>query len=155
LTLTTVEDGPPASRKPLLIMAGIIIALIIIAAVGVVFSSTSETGGDAGPTSVDEMDVVISIHDYKYRPAIISVPRGATVSWFNDDKVDHTATDKGGHWDTQIIHGGESKTLTLNAPGTYTYYCTLHPYMTGEITVRQQAVDATPAASDNPSTPVQ
>jgi len=152
-----VEDEPQRSRKPLLIIAGVFLALIVIAIIGVLMSSTSESGdADPGPTSVDDTDIVIGIRNYKYNPSIISIPRGATVTWLNDDRVNHTATAKNSEWDSTIIHSEESQSLKFNAPGTYNYYCTIHPYMTGTLTVRTEGpptpsptVDATPTPTHN------
>lgn len=152
-----MEPEPKPSRKPILIIAGVILALIVIGVIGVMMSSTSESGdADPGPTSVDDMDIVIGIRNYKYNPSIISIPRGATVTWLNDDKVDHTATAKNSEWDSTIIHSEESKTLKFTSPGTYNYYCTIHAYMTGTLTVRTEEaptateqVDATPTPTHN------
>jgi plastocyanin len=147
LTLVTPEpeDQPKPSRKPILIIAGVILALIAIGIIGVEMSSTSESGdSDPGPTSVTDMNIVIGIRNYNYNPRIISIPLGATVTWLNDDKVDHTATEKNGVWDSTIIHSEESQTLQFDTPGTYNYYCTIHPYMTGTLTVRR---DGTPTQS--------
>lgn len=141
--------SPKPSRKPILIIAGVILALIVIGIIGVLMSSTSNSGdADPGPTSVDDIDIVIGIRNYQYNPRIISIPRSATVTWLNDDQVDHTATDKNAAWDSTIIHSEESETLTFNTPGTYNYYCTIHPYMTATLTVRQ---DGTPTATPSPS----
>ena len=136
--MTDTPEATP-SRKPLLIIVGVILALIVIGIVGVEMSSTSESGdSDPGPTSVDDTDIVIGIRNYKYNPSIISIPRGATVTWLNDDKADHTATDKNSAWDSTIIHSEESQALQFNTPGTYSYYCTIHPYMTGTLTIRTE-----------------
>jgi plastocyanin len=160
-----VDDAPPPeqkrSLKPVLIIGGVIVGLIVVGIVGVAMSSTSDTAdSDPGPTSVTTGDVLISVLDYKYNPKVISVPRGASVAWLNNDKVDHTATDKAGQWDSTVIHSEESQTVKLDTPGTYQYYCTIHPYMTATITVRtdppatptataRASVDATPTASHN------
>ena len=81
--------------------------------------------------------MTIDIHDFAYHPGNVSVPRGAEVTWLNDDKQDHTATEKDhAAWDTQIIHSGEPFTIRFDTPGTFKYYCTIHPYMVGTLTVR-------------------
>ena len=150
--MTTEEPQAPQeprpSRKPILIIAGIILALIVIAVIGVMMSSTSESGdADPGPTSVTDLAIVIGIRNFQYNPRIISIPRSATVTWLNDDNVDHTATDKDAAWDSTIIHSEESETLTFDTPGTYNYYCTIHPYMTATLTVRQDGTPTTPTPS--------
>jgi plastocyanin len=134
----TQDAGERRSRWPIAIVIASVLVLIGTFALGVHYSSTSETGGDSSaPTFVDSMDVLISIHDYKYAPAIISVPRGAEVTWVNDDKAPHTATERESAWDTQVLSEGESKTITFDSSDTYNYYCTIHPYMAGSISVRK------------------
>ena len=136
-----MEEPEPrrSSRKPIAIVVGAIVAMIVVAFIGIQFSTTNDDSGDAsaGPTSVNDSQVTIDIQGYAYRPSNISVPRGAQVTWLNDDNQDHTATGKDdASWDTQIIHNGLSKTIELDSPGTFTYYCTIHPYMVGTLTVR-------------------
>jgi plastocyanin len=134
------EDEPKrSSRKPIAIMLGAIVVMIVVGFIGIQFSTTSNGSGDesASPTSVNDSQVTIDIQGYAYHPSNISVPRGAKVTWLNDDNVVHTATEKGNAaWDTQIIHSGESKTIEFDSPGTFRYYCTIHPYMVGTLTVR-------------------
>jgi plastocyanin len=132
-------EPKPSSRKPILILAGAFVAMFVVGFIGIQFSTTSSEGGDesAGPTSVDDLGVTIDIHGFAYHPSNVSVPRGAQVTWLNDDNADHTATEKDhAAWDTQIIHGGEPFTIQFDTPGTFQYYCTIHPYMVGTLTVR-------------------
>lgn len=130
------EPAPKRSRWPVIIVVVAMVVLIVTFAVGVRFSSTSDTSDSTQPTSVDTLDVVIDIIDFKYRPADISVPRGAEVTWVNDDKAPHTATERNSQWDTGVLSEGEGVLIRFSRPGTYEYYCTIHPYMTGKIRVR-------------------
>jgi plastocyanin len=140
LNLISVEEPRRrSSRKPIAIIVGAIVAMIVVAFVGIQFSTTSDGSGDegAGPTSVNDSQVTIDIQGYAYHPSNISVPRGAKVTWLNDDNQDHTATEKdNGSWNTQIVHNGQSETIEFDSPGTFAYYCTIHPYMVGTLTVR-------------------
>ena len=134
----TDEPEPKRSHWPIIIVVVSIIVLAVTAVVGVHFSSTSGSApASIQATSVDTMHVTIDISSYEYRPGNLSVPRGATVTWVNDDKVAHTATEKSsGSWDTQVIHEGESVSINFDKPGSYTYYCSIHPYMSGVLVVR-------------------
>ena len=130
------EFAPKRSRWPVIIVIVAMVVLIATFAVGVRFSGTSGTTDSTQPTSVNTLDVVIDIIDFKYRPADISVPRGAEVTWVNDDKAPHTATERNSQWDTMVISEGEGVLIKFSRPGTYEYYCTIHPYMTATIEVR-------------------
>jgi plastocyanin len=77
-----------------------------------------------------------------YVPAKTIVKAGETVTWKNDDTAIHTATSgkdatPDGRFDTSLVSPGQgSKPITMpNEPGQYPYFCTLHPWMEGTITV--------------------
>jgi plastocyanin len=77
-----------------------------------------------------------------YVPAETTVKAGETVTWTNDDTAIHTATSgkdatPDGKFDTSLVSPGQSsKPIAMpNEPGEYTYFCTLHPWMIGTITV--------------------
>src|ERR687894_25138 len=81
-----------------------------------------------------------------YDPDELTVAAGSEVTVTNDDTLPHTVTSGTGptdpnsaqSFDTSLINGGESATLSLAqvAAGQYDYYCMVHPYMTGKLTVQ-------------------
>jgi len=76
-------------------------------------------------------------YSYCFSPVGVSIPAGASVTWTNRSTAPHTVTADGGAFDsgsTDIAPGG-SYTHTFTAPGTYSYHCNLHSYMTGTVTV--------------------
>ncbi len=75
-----------------------------------------------------------------YQPASVTVKKGATVTWTNQDTVRHDVTpDEDGEAfkGSQLLPQGESYSHTFNEPGTYTYHCSPHPHMTGSVTVTE------------------
>jgi plastocyanin len=77
-----------------------------------------------------------------YVPAETTVKAGETVTWKNDDTAIHTATSGNdatpdGKFDTSLVSPGQSsKPIAMpNEPGEYPFFCTLHPWMIGTITV--------------------
>jgi nitrite reductase (NO-forming) len=112
--------------------------------------SMNENDGDnATPTSHEISIVEGSVNPSSaifYDPSPATVKRGDTVIWINDDSVPHTSTSGtlGGEeqtgissFDTGIIGPDRSSSeIVIDAePGTYDYYCTLHPYMIAQLTV--------------------
>jgi plastocyanin len=78
----------------------------------------------------------ITIKNFAFSPASITVAPGATVTVTNSDSVAHTVTSKTGGFDTGDIQAGQSQTFTApNKAGSYPYICTIHQYMTGTLTV--------------------
>ena len=87
----------------------------------------------------------VTISEFAFSPATLTVTAGDTVTWTNEDPVVHTSTSATGAWDSGDLAQGESFSVTLTTPGTFDYVCTPHPSMTGRITV--QAAPATPGGS--------
>jgi nitrite reductase (NO-forming) len=73
-----------------------------------------------------------------YSPSTITVVIGVnnTVTWINKDNAPHTVTATGGNFDSGNLNSGQTWTHTFTTPGTYTYRCTYHPWMTGTIIVK-------------------
>jgi plastocyanin len=78
--------------------------------------------------------VQVTIGNLEYSPAEMKAKVGDTIVWVNKDFVDHTATMRGG-WDV-AIEADKSARLVLKKPGTFDYYCRVHPNMTGKIIVQ-------------------
>lgn len=77
----------------------------------------------------------LSMQNFAYQPANIQVRAGTTVTWTNQDNVPHSITFKNGMQDSGLLNQGQSFRYTFNAPGTYQYYCSVHPYMVATVTV--------------------
>ena len=74
--------------------------------------------------------------DFFFTPNRIQVPVGTTVSWQNNGASVHTATDSKGAWDTGDVNPGETASVTFDTAGTYTYNCSPHPWMIGQVIVQ-------------------
>jgi plastocyanin len=81
----------------------------------------------------DASQVVIKA--FKYEPQAIKVAAGTTVTWTNKDPEPHTVVDKGGKFRSAALDTGDTFSFTFNDPGTYTYFCSLHPHMVGTVEV--------------------
>ncbi len=76
-----------------------------------------------------------TIKNYAFAPVSLTVKAGAHITWTNRDTTAHTATADQGAFDTQTINPGQSGTINFKRPGTYTYHCAFHAFMTGTIKV--------------------
>lgn len=86
----------------------------------------------------------VSIVDFAFRPASVTVPVGATVTWTNTGMAPHTTTSSAGGWDSGRLTSGQSFSFTFSRAGSFNYMCEIHPQMLGTIVV--QAAAAAPAA---------
>jgi plastocyanin len=117
---------------------------LLAAAAGIAFagcgggsSSTTNTTTTSSTTARASGSSGVSIKDFKFAPATLTVDGGTRLTVTNDDSTAHTATaDAGGAFDTGTIDTGASKTFTLEKPGRYAYHCSIHPFMHGTIVVR-------------------
>ncbi|HET9520267.1 MAG TPA: cupredoxin family copper-binding protein [Candidatus Limnocylindrales bacterium] len=99
-------------------------------------------------------DESVAIAGFAFDPAAVTVSVGDTVTWTNGDGVGHTATADGGAFDTGTIAGGGSDSVTFSAAGTFAYHCTIHPAMTGTVTVQAAAGGAGGSTATTPPTDV-
>jgi amicyanin len=77
----------------------------------------------------------MNMQNFAYQMANIQVRAGTTVTWTNQDSVPHSITFKNGMKDSGLLSQGQLFSYTFNTPGTYQYYCTVHPYMVATVTV--------------------
>jgi plastocyanin len=77
----------------------------------------------------------MNMQNFAYQMANIQVRAGTTVTWKNQDSVPHSVTFKNGMKDSGLLYQGQSFSYTFNTPGTYHYYCTVHPNMVATVTV--------------------
>jgi plastocyanin len=95
--------------------------------------------GNAVPTSEAIMageDRAVSIKDFKFEPATLTVEVGQAVTWTNADSTAHTTTGDKKEWDSGSLGNAKSFTHTFTAPEKYTYACAIHPNMKGTILVQ-------------------
>jgi len=90
----------------------------------------------------------VTIADFAFTPAQITIDEGDTVTWTNKGPTAHSATAPDGSFDTGIFPAGQSRSQTFNDAGTFSYICTPHPNMHGTIVVRaSQSGGDTPDSS--------
>ena len=78
---------------------------------------------------------VVEIRDLQFTPATVTVHVGETVEWrFDDDGLYHHVQADDGAFDSEIVGEGVFE-VVFDEPGTYTYACSIHPYMTGTVVV--------------------
>lgn len=78
----------------------------------------------------------VTIEDFAFVPGNLEVPIGAAVTWTNRDSAPHDATARNGDWKTTRLSDNESDTLTFTSPGTFDYYCSIHPSMKARLVVK-------------------
>ncbi len=80
---------------------------------------------------------VVTIDNFMFTPMELTIPAGATVTWINKDDVPHTVVSVDHKFKSQALDTDEKFSFTFSDPGTYGYFCSLHPRMTGKIIVNK------------------
>jgi len=107
-------------------------APVLIAMLFLLPGSRSLAANDQGAGANAE----VNIDNFVFGPQTITVPVGATVTWTNKDDIPHTSVSTEGVFKSKVLDTDEKFSYTFTKAGTYPYYCTIHPKMTGKIVVR-------------------
>ena len=80
----------------------------------------------------------VTINNFAFSPAILSVAPGTKVTWTNKDEEPHTVTsaDGGKTFKSPALDTDDKFSFTFDKPGTYKYFCSIHPHMVGTIIVK-------------------
>jgi plastocyanin len=78
----------------------------------------------------------VKIDNFSFGPQTITVPVGATVVWTNRDDIPHTSVSTEGVFKSKVMDTDEKFSYTFTKAGTYPYFCSIHPKMTGQVVVQ-------------------
>ena len=83
-------------------------------------------------------DAQATIDNFTFSPPVLTVAPGTKVTWTNRDDIPHTVTDADHPKDIKSppLDTGDSYSRTFTTPGTYRYFCSLHPHMQGTVVVQ-------------------
>lgn len=122
-----------------------IILILVISGIGtyLLFKNNQKTL-DSSETAIENSESSVTIEDFGFITATITIKKGATITWTNKDSVNHMVasnphpvhTDLPG-FESQILAPGESYSFTFDKVGTFGYHCHLHPSMRGTVIVTE------------------
>jgi plastocyanin len=84
----------------------------------------------------DQAAAEVKIDNFIFGPQTVTVPAGTTVTWTNSDDIPHTAVSTDGAFKSKVMDTDEKFSYTFTKAGTYPYYCSIHPKMTGMVVVK-------------------
>ncbi|MFJ7244409.1 cupredoxin domain-containing protein [Kitasatospora sp. NPDC098652] len=123
--------SPVTSVRLRCAVAGALLTLTL----GACSSSHSASPGGAGGSAASS-GTRITIKNFQFQPADLTVPPGQSVTVVNEDSTAHTVTADDKSFDTKTINGGASATFTApSTPGSHPYICSIHQYMHATLTV--------------------
>jgi plastocyanin len=108
-------------------LAVVVLVLAILFAGG----TGSRVNAQLAPPAIE-----VKIDNFSFGPAAISVPAGTTVTWTNRDDIPHTVVSDDKVFKSKVLDTDEKFSYTFSKPGTYPYFCSVHPKMTGKVVVQ-------------------
>jgi len=109
------------------------VAVVVIAAI-VVLARTSSVSVKAQQQAAATPEV--KIDNFSFGPTTLTVAAGTTVTWTNRDDIPHTVVSTEGAFKSKAVDTDEKFSYTFAKPGTYAYFCSIHPKMTGKVVVQ-------------------
>ena len=93
--------------------------------------ATSTPPPPAVPAGAAEVGIV----NFKFTPATVTIKVGGTIDWTNHDDIGHTVSFAGQGINSKVLQRNDRFSHTFDTPGTYTYICSIHPFMHGTVVV--------------------
>ncbi len=106
-------------------------ALLLLLAGVVAFSNKKARAGSQNSTPNE-----VKIDNFNFTPTTLTVAAGTTVTWTNSDDVPHTVVSDDKVFKSKVLDTDEKFSYTFTKPGTYPYFCSVHPKMTARIVVQ-------------------
>jgi plastocyanin len=135
-------------RRLYYLVALSILALLVFVPTALAWQNQQQGAmGSSTPNSTS-----VSIEDFYFEPSEAAIQPGDTITWTNEGNHPHTVTADDGSFDSGTLQPGESYSHTFQSPGMVPYHCSIHPFMTGSVSVGQSGGGTAPSTSQ-PSMP--
>ena len=125
-----MQDWKMQQRRTIRIIGTAAAVLSLILASGRLVPRTVAAGQDPSSTNV------VAIDNFTFTPTELTIPAGTQVTWINKDDVPHTVVSVDHKFKSRALDTDEKFSFMFQTPGTYEYFCSVHPKMTGTITVK-------------------
>ena len=112
----------------------VILPLLLLVVIGAIASHHSLSKADDMATDATS---TVSIINDSFKPDSLTVKAGTKVSWTNKDDDPHTVTSERPLFDSKGLALGDSFSFVFSKPGTYKYYCKVHPFMKAVVVVTE------------------
>ncbi len=103
----------------------------LVVALGLAGCSLYGGGPGGGPVLTSDVE----IRSMSFQPASVQVTVGTTVTWTNNDGINHTVTSDTGVFDSGAMPDGDTYSYTFNTVGSFPYHCAIHTMMRGSVVV--------------------
>jgi plastocyanin len=109
----------------------------VVCAFAMTFGLAAGSSVDSVPGKASAGDSQVKIDNFTFAPNEIVVPVGTTVRWVNRDDIPHTVvSDDKTTFKSKALDTDDNFSYTFSKAGTYSYFCSIHPKMTGKVVVQ-------------------
>jgi plastocyanin len=108
--------------------------LIAIGSLALILTVVLRSGNAAGQNA--QVQPEIKVDNFTFSPETLTVPANSTVIWINKDDVPHVIASTDGLFRSKGLDTDDHYSFKFTKPGTYNYFCAIHPKMTGKIVVQ-------------------
>ena len=114
------------------VSTGAFVAALVLGLAGLgVGPGTVSVNAQAKPETMD-----VKIDNFSFGPPELTVTAGTTITWTNRDDIPHTVVSPDKVFKSKVLDTDERFSFTFNTPGTFLYFCSIHPKMTGKVVVQ-------------------
>ena len=114
--------------------AVVVFACATLSTIGLLAAARADTGSPSSGEPSGQA-VVVTIDGFAFKQSTITVTTGTVVTWVNRDDMPHTVREAKKAFASPVLDTGDRFSHRFTAPGTYEYYCSIHPKMTGKVVV--------------------
>jgi amicyanin len=112
----------------------LVLAGSVVAAAAMLASASRSLAASAEQAQASS--VKVKIDNFSFGPATLTVAVGTTVTWTNRDDIPHTVVSEDKAFKSKVLDTDEKFSFTFTKAGTYPYFCSIHPKMTGKVVVQ-------------------
>src|SRR6266852_5967268 len=112
----------------------LVLAALVVLATSLVATNSRSFAARAEQGQASSAEV--KIDNFSFGPGTLTVAVGTTVTWTNRDDIPHTVVSTDGVFKSKVLDTDEKFSYTFAKPGTFPYFCSIHPKMTGKVVVQ-------------------
>ena len=109
--------------------------LLLVAGFHYAMGSVRQTAAASMPQTQEMMAATVKIDNFSFSPATLQIKAGTKVTWTNADDIPHTVVSDDKIFKSKALDTDDKFSFTFDKPGTYPYFCSLHPKMTAKVVV--------------------
>ena len=118
-------------RKLRVCMAGLAMAFVAMTVLPAESPKVAANAQQPGAATAE-----VKIDNFSFGPGTLTVAVGTTVVWINHDDIPHTVVSTEGVFKSKVLDTDEKFSFTFTKAGTFPYFCSIHPKMTGKVVVQ-------------------